>query len=72
MAPLPLSLGRGCDASSCSLSDNRSVRASWAGPNTVVRSFALLRFLTVERRPFAMVDGRERMSKTVEADGGLR
>jgi len=46
--------GRGCDAISCSLADNRSVLASEAGPKTVFRSFALFLFLVLARNPFAI------------------
>lgn len=47
-------VGRGLLASSTSFADKRSLLASSTGPKTLVRSFALLDFLTLDRRPFAI------------------
>jgi hypothetical protein len=47
--------GLGWEASSCSLAESLSVRASTAGPKTVARNFALLRFWTLARTLFAML-----------------
>lgn len=64
------SLGLGWEASSCNFADNLSVLASTAGPKTVERSFALLRFCTLARTLFAIFDIHKAMSW--EEKGGFR
>ena len=48
--------GRGCEASSRSFADSRSVRASSTGAKTRERSLVRWDFLTLDRSPFAIVD----------------
>lgn len=48
--------GRGCEASSRSFADSRSVRASSTGAKTRERSFVRWDFLTLDRSPFAIVN----------------
>lgn len=52
------SVGLWFETRSWSLADSLSVLESTTGPYTVARNFALLRFLTVERSPLAMLDQR--------------
>ena len=48
--------GRGCEASSRSFADSRSVRASSTGAKTRERSLVRWDFLTLDRSPFAIVN----------------
>lgn len=50
-----MALGGALPASSKSFLDSRSVLAVSTGPKTVDRSFALLAFFVLERRPLAIV-----------------
>jgi len=47
--------GRGCEASSRSFADSRSVRASSTGAKTRERSLVRWDFLMLDRSPFAIV-----------------
>ncbi len=53
-----MGLASGLSASSSSFFDNRSVLASSTGAKTLVRNLALLDFLTLDRRPLAIVEDR--------------
>lgn len=53
-----LSFDFGCEASSCSFAESLFVLAASAGPKTVFRRFALLRFETLARTLFAILKRR--------------
>lgn len=57
--PFSCPRGFGWEASSCSFAESLSVRASTAGPKTVARSFALLRFETLALTLFAILSGEK-------------
>jgi hypothetical protein len=50
------SLFFGCEASSRSFAESRSVRAVSTGPKTRLFSFALFAFLVLDRAPFAIAN----------------